>query len=90
MQFRLPVDKSASYQIRVQGHVSQRLAARLGLLIAGVDEPGQTVTTLSGQVVDQAALLGILNSLYGMGFSLLSVECQSFSNKSIVKKGELL
>ena len=75
MQFRLPIDKSASYQISVQGHVSPRLADRLGLSIADVDEPNQTVTTLSGQVVDQAALMGILNSLYGMGFSLLSVEC---------------
>ena len=75
MQFRLPVDKSAGYQIRVQGHVSPRLAERLGLSIADVDEPDQSVTTLYGQVVDQAALMGILNSLYGMGFSLLSVEC---------------
>ena len=79
MQFRLPIDKSASYQIKVQGYVSQRLADRLGLSIAEVDEPDQTVTTLSGQVVDQAALLGILNSLYGMGFSLLSVEYQSLA-----------
>ena len=79
MQFRLPVDKSASYQIRVQGHVSRRMAARLGLSIAEVDEPDQTVTTLSGRIVDQAALLGILNSLYGMGFSLLSVEYQSLA-----------
>ena len=81
MQFWLPLDKSASYQIRVQGHVSQRVAERLGLSIAEVDEPDQIVTTLSGRIVDQAALLGILNSLYGMGFSLLSVECQSLSNK---------
>jgi hypothetical protein len=79
MQFWLPLDKSASYQIRVQGYVSPRLADRLGLSIAEVDEPDQTVTTLSGRIVDQAALLGILNSLYGMGFSLLSVEYQSLA-----------
>lgn len=73
------MDKSTSYQIRVQGHVSPRVAERLGLSIAEVDEPDQSVTTLSGRVVDQAALLGILNSLYGMGFSLVSVEYQSLA-----------
>jgi hypothetical protein len=79
MQIRVPSDKSARYQIRVLGYVSQSVAAQLGMSITDVDEPDQAMTTLSGLVLDQAALLGILNSLYGLGFSLLSVECQSFS-----------
>jgi hypothetical protein len=34
----------------------------------------QPVTTLSGELSDQAALMGVLNALYDMGFPLLRVE----------------
>ena len=34
----------------------------------------EPVTTLTGEVTDQAALLGMLNTLYDMGFPLLKVE----------------
>jgi hypothetical protein len=36
---------------------------------------GAPVTILTGRVVDQAALLGVLNNAYDLGFPLLSVEC---------------
>jgi hypothetical protein len=32
------------------------------------------VTVLTGQLTDQAMLLGVLNGLYGLGLCLLSVE----------------
>jgi hypothetical protein len=35
---------------------------------------GAPVTTLTGRLVDQAALFGVLNNVYDMGFPLLSVE----------------
>jgi len=38
---------------------------------------GTTITTLQGRMVDQAALFGVLNSLYGLGFPIVSVQCQS-------------
>jgi hypothetical protein len=34
----------------------------------------QQVTTLTGEVRDQAALMGVLMELYDMGLSLLKVE----------------
>jgi hypothetical protein len=34
-----------------------------------------SVTTLTGLLVDQAALSGVLVNLFNLGFSLLSVEC---------------
>jgi hypothetical protein len=34
---------------------------------------GPTITTLTGVVADQAALQGLLNQLYALGLSLLSV-----------------
>jgi hypothetical protein len=33
------------------------------------------VTVLTGRVMNQAELMGVLNHLYGLGFPLLSVEC---------------
>ncbi|MEJ2708438.1 MAG: hypothetical protein P8074_12555 [Anaerolineales bacterium] len=38
-------------------------------------ETPQVVTTLSGQLVDQAALFGVLMALYDMRLPLISVEC---------------
>ena len=35
---------------------------------------GSPLTTLTGPLVDQAALYGVLNALYSLGFALLSVE----------------
>ncbi len=84
MNHWLAPDEPATYQIRVQGYVSQQLADNFGLSVDRITDPTRAVTTLSGPVLDQAALMGILNSLYGMGFSLLSVECQSLSNKTLV------
>jgi hypothetical protein len=34
----------------------------------------QTVTTLRGPLLDQAALAGVLSTLYDLGMTLLSVE----------------
>ena len=33
------------------------------------------VTILTGRLADQAALIGVINSLYDLGYPLLSVEC---------------
>ena len=33
------------------------------------------MTTLTGQLIDQSALIGVLNSLYDMGYPIISVEC---------------
>lgn len=73
----LSVDRPATYCIRVQGVVSQQLADYLDLSLSLEEEDGWPVTTVNCLVLDQAALLGILNSLYGRGLPLLSVDCQS-------------
>ncbi len=41
----------------------------------------QRVTTLVGQVADQAALLGVLEQLSSLGLPILSVECLSENDK---------
>jgi hypothetical protein len=37
------------------------------------------VTTLRGELIDQAALMGVLNTLYDLGFVLLKVERKAVS-----------
>jgi hypothetical protein len=62
---------AARYRIRVQGQLGQEWAAFLGGLTLSWQEPDQTI--LIGQVIDQAALLGILNTIRDLGLPLLEV-----------------
>ena len=73
----LKIDQSATYCIRVAGYLDENWSARLGgLEINPTGQAGkQAVTTLSGPIIDQAALFGVLKALYDMRLPLLSVEC---------------
>ena len=68
----------ADYRIVVKGRLAETTVERLGdMKIASVEGEGrETVTTLVGPVRDQAALSGILNSLYGLHLSVLTAEVQ--------------
>jgi hypothetical protein len=74
---KLTIDKPATYCIQVIGGLDQSWSDRLaGLTITSSDEEGmQAITTLSGAIIDQAALFGVLKALYDMRLPLLSVEC---------------
>jgi hypothetical protein len=61
----------AQYRIRVQGYLSPEWAAWFAGLTLSWQEPDQTI--LSGQVIDQAALHGILNTIRDLGLPLLEV-----------------
>lgn len=61
----------AHYRIRVQGRLGPEWAAWFGGLAMSWEEPGQTV--FAGQVIDQAALHGILNAIRDLGLPLLEV-----------------
>ncbi len=69
-------DQPGCYQIRIVGHLKAKLSFIHGDMAASLNqtEDQQLVTTLTGQVRDQAALLGMLNALYDMGCPLLAVE----------------
>ena len=69
-------DRPATYRIGVQGRIPPRWRDRLeGMAIteraAGADPP---VTTLVGELADQAALAGVLNTLIELHLSVVSVE----------------
>ncbi|GIK54442.1 MAG: hypothetical protein HND44_05545 [Chloroflexi bacterium] len=49
--------------------------------VTGAEESAP-VTTLTGRLVDQAALLGVLNSVYSLGMPLLSVDCLDAEQKT--------
>jgi hypothetical protein len=72
----LDLDSPATYRIRVKGFLPGSWSDRLGgLAITTTSQDAEpTVTTLYGQVVDQAALAGVLSALYNMQLPLLSVE----------------
>jgi hypothetical protein len=73
---RLSSCEPARYVIHVQGVVAARWSDRLGgMELTQVTDCGVVFTILSGILVDQAALLGVLNSLYNLGLPLLSVQC---------------
>lgn len=60
------------YQICVQGHLDARWLPRFAGLTITLTPTGETV--LSGPVVDQAALYGLLNQIRDLGLDLISVQ----------------
>ncbi len=74
----------ATYRIEIEGYLEESMSERLGgmrINIRGRDDQTM-VTTLEGRLRDQAALAGILNSLYEMHLPILSVENLCESNKA--------
>jgi hypothetical protein len=67
---------AASYRIEVEGYVDESWSDSLGgmRVTTRKREDQSTVTTLVGQVRDQAELRGVLNSLYELHLPVLSVE----------------
>jgi len=65
----------ATYQIQVQGLISERWVDWFdGMTITGESSGGELViTTLVGEIEDQAALMGLMQKLYSLGHSLLEV-----------------
>ncbi len=73
----LSMDQPATYQIKVQGRLSERWSNWFDGLTVTVSETqgGPTLTTLTGVVADQAALHGLLSGVRDLGLPLLLVEC---------------
>lgn len=73
----LTIDKPAKYRIQVVGNLDENWSNRLGgMEVSSSSQEGvRIVTTLTGVVIDQAGLLGMLNLLYDLRMPLLSVEC---------------
>ena len=59
------------YEIRVRGHLDARWASRFEGLTITLEENGDTL--LTGPVIDQAALHGLLKKVRDLGLPLVSV-----------------
>jgi hypothetical protein len=60
------------YQIRIKGHLGQQWTEWFEGLTIALEEDGDTL--LTGPVVDQAALHGLLKKVRDLGMPLLSVD----------------
>jgi hypothetical protein len=72
-QLNLPVDSSQPkiYQIRLVGHLDHEWTEWFGGLTITLEENGDTL--LTGPVIDQAALHGLLKKVRDLGMALVSV-----------------
>ena len=61
------------YEIRLRGHLDDRWAEWFGGLNIILEEGGNTLVT--GPVLDQAALHGLLRRVRDLGMPLISVNC---------------
>ena len=64
-------DQRTVYQIRIKGHLGSQWTNWFEGLTVTLEEEGSTL--LSGPVVDQSALHGILKKIRDLGMPLLSV-----------------
>ena len=69
--------------IKVQGYLSGSITDNLGFSVTSIERGDQTETILSGEVIDQAALMGILNNIYDLGYTILAVEYPSSFEASL-------
>ncbi len=61
------------YQIRIEGHLSCEWTDWFEGLTLTLEDNGDTL--LTGPVIDQAALFGLLRKVRDLGIPLLSVNC---------------
>jgi hypothetical protein len=67
----IPNSNAPNYEIRLKGHLENRWAEWFAGLAITLEENGDTL--LTGPVVDQAALHGLLKKVRDLGLPLISV-----------------
>ncbi len=67
----MPTNDAVVYQIRVQGQLDASWSDWLGGLAITSQPSGETL--LEGTIIDQAALHGVLDKLYTLNLTILSV-----------------
>jgi hypothetical protein len=67
------------YEIKVQGELDAEWSGSFEEMTLTVEgrEADHPITTLSGSVADQSALRGMLNRLWDLNLTLVSVHCYS-------------
>ncbi len=65
------LDEPVGYQIRIKGHLGTQWADWFGGMTITLEDSGDTL--LSGFVIDQSALHGLLKKVRDLGMPLVSV-----------------
>ncbi len=81
---QLTFDSPAMYEIRVLGSLAAAWSDRLeGMSISVAPQPAEpAVTVLTGALLDQAALAGVLTTLYELHLPVLFVQCLNAAERS--------
>jgi hypothetical protein len=74
------MDTPSFYEIRVEGHLSDRWSDWFDGLEILNDPNGETI--LRGSFVDQAALFGVLDKIHALNITLVSVTRMSPQDRS--------
>ena len=72
---RLSRLEAGTYEIRILGHLDTNLSEYYGGMTIEQTKELQygSMTILTGRLLDQSALIGVLNSLHDIGYLILSV-----------------
>ena len=83
MKSRLRSNKAAFYRIKVQGDLNPSWSDYLGGLDISIkNEQDSLHTILQGKLPDQAAAMGVIDSLYNLGYLILEIVCQPTLSES--------
>jgi len=66
------MDKPYIYEIRVEGHLTERWSEWFGALAVHADPKSETI--LRGWLADQSALFGVLDKIHALNLVLVSVK----------------
>jgi hypothetical protein len=71
------MSEPATYRICVLGTLDKKWSDYCGGMTIehNVVLDQYPMSTLTGQLIDQSALIGVINSLYDFGYTLILVEC---------------
>ncbi len=76
---KLKFNEPGTYRICVQGVLTNRWQDYVQGMVITIEheENDKPITTLKGELADQAAVMGVLNILYNLRLPLISVDCIS-------------
>lgn len=68
-----PVQEAHVYQIKIQGKLDPRWSGWFNGLVVELESENPLITSLTGPIIDQASLRGILIHIWNLNLSLISV-----------------
>ena len=87
ISWKIDPGEPMAYQIRIRGHLGRQWTDWFGGLAITLQPNGDTL--LSGPIVDQAALHGVLRKVRDLGMPLLSITPRDSQSNGDHHKGEI-